>query len=487
MTGLSTSIVAHKLPINPTFPSVKQKLRKIKPDMSLKIKEEVTKKVKAKVLRVVEYTTWLSNIVPLPKKDGKGMYCYNMILFGLKNAGATYMRSMTTIFHDMIHKEIDVYVDEVIIKSKKATDHIEDLRKFFNRLRRYNLKLNPAKCSFGVPAGKLLGFIVSFAGEDIAEPYDGWRMFFDGASNFKRVGIGAILVSESGQHYPVSAKLRFPCTNNMAEYESCILGLKMTVDINIQELLVIGDSDLLIHQNEFTDALATLSSMIQNPDKIFIDLIPVKIHDQPAYCAHVEEEADGKPWFHDIWEYLAKGEYPGHVNPTRKCTLQRLSNNFFHNRGIMCRKTPDLRLLRCVDSKEASKLLDEIHAGTCGPHMNGFVLEKKILRASYFWITMETDCIQYVRKCHRYQIHGDMIKGYRTTVRTSTGATPYMLVYGTETVIPAEVEIPSLRIIQEAELNDAEWVKSSYEQLKSQAKTVDTGAAGVKENFPASR
>ncbi|XP_070019862.1 uncharacterized protein [Nicotiana sylvestris] len=55
--------------------------------------------------------------------------------------------------------------------------------------------------------------------------------------------------------------------------------------------------------------------------------------------------------------------------------------------------------------------------------------------------------------------------GYRTMVRTSTGATSYMLVYGTEAVIPAEVEIPSLRIIQEVELNDVEWIKSRYEQL----------------------
>ncbi|XP_059302319.1 uncharacterized protein LOC132054294 [Lycium ferocissimum] len=55
--------------------------------------------------------------------------------------------------------------------------------------------------------------------------------------------------------------------------------------------------------------------------------------------------------------------------------------------------------------------------------------------------------------------------GYRTTTRTSTGATPYLLVYGTEAVIPAEVEIPSLRIIQEAELKDAEWVRNCYEQL----------------------
>ncbi|XP_070025696.1 uncharacterized protein [Nicotiana sylvestris] len=195
---------------------------------------------------------------------------------------------------------------------------------------------------------------VSFVGEDITETYDSWRMFFDGAANFKGVGIGAVLVSETGQHYSVSAKLRFPCTNNVAKYEAYIQGRNMAIDMNIQELLVIGDLDLFVHQvqgewatknskilpylhhvqelrkrfakiefrhvpkiqNEFADALATLSSMIQHPDKNFIDPIPVRIHNQPAYCAPVEEETDGKPWFHDIKEYLAKGDYPGHANYT---------------------------------------------------------------------------------------------------------------------------------------------------------------------------
>ena len=86
-----------------------------------------------------------------------GTYCYRVMPFGLKNAGATYMRAMTTMFHDMMHREIEVYVDDVIIKSKKQSDHVKDLRRFFERLRRYNLKLNPAKCVFGVPSGKLLG------------------------------------------------------------------------------------------------------------------------------------------------------------------------------------------------------------------------------------------------------------------------------------------------------------------------------------------
>ncbi|XP_070002068.1 uncharacterized mitochondrial protein AtMg00860-like [Nicotiana sylvestris] len=67
----------------------------------------------------------------------------------------------------MIHKEIEVYVDDVIIKSKKATNLMDDLRKFFNRLRRYNLKLNPAKCAFGVPSRKLLGFIVRGRGIEL--------------------------------------------------------------------------------------------------------------------------------------------------------------------------------------------------------------------------------------------------------------------------------------------------------------------------------
>ena len=226
MTGLSTAIVAHRLPTDPAYPPVKQKLRKYKPEMSLKIKEEVSKQLDVGILQVTEYPTWLANVIPVPKKDGKvrvcvdyrdlnkaspkdnfplpnihivfdnwakhetqsfvdrfagyhqiemhkddtektafitpwGIYNYKVMPFGLKNAGAMYMRAMTTLFHDMIHKEIEVYVDDVIIKSKESSNHLEDLRKFFARLRKYNLKLNPAKCVFGVPAGKLLGFIVS--------------------------------------------------------------------------------------------------------------------------------------------------------------------------------------------------------------------------------------------------------------------------------------------------------------------------------------
>jgi len=90
-----------------------------------------------------------------------GTFCYKVMSFGLKNAGATYQRAMVTLFHDIMHKEIEVYVDDMIAKSKYEEEHLVNLRKLFERLRKFKLRLNPTKCTFGMRSGKLLGFIVS--------------------------------------------------------------------------------------------------------------------------------------------------------------------------------------------------------------------------------------------------------------------------------------------------------------------------------------
>ncbi|XP_071912344.1 uncharacterized protein [Coffea arabica] len=147
--------------------------------------------------------------------------------------------------------------------------------------------------------------------ENISEQYPEWRLFFDGASNSFGAEIGAVLVSPEGKHYPATTKLRFPCTNNMVEYETYIFGLKMTLNMEIQDLIAFSDSDLFVHQtlkqcvtrdskimlyhctllnlaskfrslelrhishtrNVFADALSTLSSMIQHPDELVIEPI----------------------------------------------------------------------------------------------------------------------------------------------------------------------------------------------------------------------
>jgi len=231
MLGLDTDIVVHRLPLKPEYPPVKQKLRRTRPDMALKIKEEGQKQIDVGFLVTLEYPQWLAIIVPVPKKYGKvrmcvdyrdlnkaspkddfplphidvlvdstakskvfsfidgfssynrikmapedrektslntpwGTFCYRVMPFGSINAGTTYQRGMTTIFHDMIHNEIEVYVDDMIVKSI-TEEHVEYLLKMFQRLRKYKLRLNPNKCTFGVRSGKLLGFIVSQNGIEV--------------------------------------------------------------------------------------------------------------------------------------------------------------------------------------------------------------------------------------------------------------------------------------------------------------------------------
>ena len=94
----------------------------------------------------------------------KANYCYTVMPFGLKNAGATYQRMMNKVFDDQIGKNVEVYIDDMIVKSKLQEDHIKNLQQTFDKLRRYRIKLNPAKCAFGVPAGKFLGFMLTNRG-----------------------------------------------------------------------------------------------------------------------------------------------------------------------------------------------------------------------------------------------------------------------------------------------------------------------------------
>jgi hypothetical protein len=93
-----------------------------------------------------------------------GIYAYKTMSFGLKNAGATYQRAIQMCFADQLYRNIEAYVDDVVIRIRNSDDLIADLEETFSSLRRFRWKLNPTKCIFGVPSGKLLGFIISNRG-----------------------------------------------------------------------------------------------------------------------------------------------------------------------------------------------------------------------------------------------------------------------------------------------------------------------------------
>ena len=94
----------------------------------------------------------------------QGLFYYRVMPFGLKNAGATYQRLMNRMFAPQIGRNVQVYVDNMLVKSRREEDHLEYLKETFDTLRSYNMKLNPGKCAFGVTAGKFLGFMVSQRG-----------------------------------------------------------------------------------------------------------------------------------------------------------------------------------------------------------------------------------------------------------------------------------------------------------------------------------
>ena len=91
----------------------------------------------------------------------QGLFCYKVMSFGLKNVGATYQRLMNNMFTHQIGRNVQVYVNDMLVKSRREDNHLEDLRETFDTLRTYNMKLNPGKCAFGVTAKKFIGFGIS--------------------------------------------------------------------------------------------------------------------------------------------------------------------------------------------------------------------------------------------------------------------------------------------------------------------------------------
>ena len=97
----------------------------------------------------------------------QGLYYYKVMPFELKNVGATYQRLVNCMFSHNIGRNVDVYVDNMLMKTKDEANHLDDLKETFSILRKYNMKLNLTKCVFVVASGKFLGFMVSQQGIEV--------------------------------------------------------------------------------------------------------------------------------------------------------------------------------------------------------------------------------------------------------------------------------------------------------------------------------
>ncbi|XP_072080975.1 uncharacterized protein [Arachis hypogaea] len=174
MPGISPDLMSHHLAVDPLAKPVAQRRRKMSPDRAAEVRKQVKALLEANFIRELPYTTWLANVIliPMHRPDEEktafitpdGTYCYRVMPFGLKNAGATYQRLVNKIFRNLSGNKIEVYIDDMLAKTESGEQLTDDLKVIMNTLRKHQMRLNPTKCAFGMEAGKFLGFMITQRG-----------------------------------------------------------------------------------------------------------------------------------------------------------------------------------------------------------------------------------------------------------------------------------------------------------------------------------
>ena len=151
-------------------------------------------------------------------------------------------------------------------------------------------------------------------------------------------------------------------------------------------------------ENQFADALATLASVIVIPAGVIVRSLLVETRSAPTYYCLIREIEDRieLPWYHDIYQFLSCGAYPESASAKDRRSLRQLATRFVVCGDALYRRSPNGLSLLCLDRASVDQVMREVHAGVYGPHMGGHMLVRKIMRTGYFWLTMETDCCQFV-------------------------------------------------------------------------------------------
>ncbi|XP_057723967.1 uncharacterized protein LOC130939916 [Arachis stenosperma] len=596
-----------------------------------------------------------------------GNYCYTVMPFGLKNAGATYQRLMDKVFNQQIERNLEVYVDDMVVKTKQEHTHELDLQEVFGQLRRSNMRLNPEKCAFGVKGGKFLGFMLTsrgieanpekceaiinmrsprtikevqqlngrlaalsrflpavsshsqhffnilkgqtkfnwssecetafqklksmilsppilqkpnsekplslylsisqnaissvlvteirgkyepvyfvsktlqhaelryppmeklayalvltarrlrhyfqsnkiivktnqplrqiltrpevsgrltkwsielsefdvayelrttikaqfladFLAELTGQPNEeySWELYVDGASNAEGSGAGVYLTNKHDLQAEQSIRFSFQTSNNQAEYEALLAGLRLAQSLNITHLQVYCDSQLIVQQvngnfqvkdqllekyhtlvrelisqfnslqithiareqNTRADALSKLATTRKNMHESVISQLTLaepSFSNKRIYSISQEED-----WRIAYEHYLQTGHIPSTIKDNK--AFKRRASSFTLIGTTLYKRGFSQPLLRCLTTEEAKIAMDEAHEGVCGNHIGGISLASKVARAGYYWPTMKSDCIQKVRKCESCQKHAPLIHNPAENLHSSEVSWPF--------------------------------------------------------------
>uniref|UniRef100_A0A2N9IZX2 RNA-directed DNA polymerase n=1 Tax=Fagus sylvatica TaxID=28930 RepID=A0A2N9IZX2_FAGSY len=506
----------------------------------------------------------------------RGLFCYKVMPFGLKNAGATYQRLVNKMFHDQIGRNVEVYVDDMLVKSKENEDHLTDLKETFQALRTYNMKLNPEKCAFGVSSemsppttvkevqsltGKAAAlnspsktgeelylylavsssavssalireeervqkpvYYTSRALKGAEERYSNMeklafalliasrklRPYFqahsivvltdyplrkamnkpDAAGRLIQWSIemsefdidyrprtaikaqaladfiaefthpweeeGIILVSPEKDKFEYAIQLRFRATNNEAEYEALLAGLKLSKKMGVKNLTVKSDSQLVVGQikgeyeareDRMKKYLKVVQTLLPHFQKVEFVQIPREENvdaDRLARLASSGEECDGfleilgRPsseeetvnaikdnvsWMSPIVRYLKEGRLPTDKMEARKLRIR--ASHFQLLDGILYKMGFSRPHLRCLSPEEANYVIREVHEGICGNHSGARALAHKLTRAGYYWPSLLHDATQYVKTCDKCQRFANIPRAPPEEITPMTSPWPF--------------------------------------------------------------
>ncbi|GJU88528.1 reverse transcriptase domain-containing protein [Tanacetum coccineum] len=256
--------------------------------------------------------------------------------------------------------------------------------------------------------------------EGVEELPDPWTLFTDGSSYADGSGAGLILTNPEGIEFTYALRFRFDATNNEAEYEALIAGLKIAEKMGVENLQA---NVVPRNENKKANALSKIAStsFAHLSKQVLVEELKEKSISATEVLVVVEEEGD--TWMTPIFKYLSDGTLPAAGKKVR--AVKHKSWRFSIINGILYKKSFLGPWLRCVGPLQTNYVLREIHEGSCNMHTGTRSVVAKALRIGYYWPTMHEDARKLIQACQDCQVHKHVVRNPQQKLSPITSPWPF--------------------------------------------------------------
>ncbi|XP_009389876.1 uncharacterized protein LOC103976409 [Musa acuminata AAA Group] len=332
---------------------------------------------------------------------------------------------------------VEVITDQPLRQALSKFDVVGRLLKWAVELSEHDIQYMPRTAIKAQTLADFIAELTQIGNESLSQPPEAWILHVDGSANSKGAGAGLVLRAPDGRSFERSLRFGFRATNNEAEYEALLAGLRLALEMQVVALHVHTDSQLVAEQlsggyeardqtmaryltqvksltakflhftlsnvprgeNERADALAKLASM-PAPE------VGPEVEELPARAVEIAATATSgasTTWIQELLRFKRDGILPPDEASARR--LRRTHAWYTEVGERLYKRSFSYPLLRCLEPDEAQTVLAEIHEGICEEHIGGRTLAHKILRQGYYWPTMCRDATTHVQRCTSCQEH----------------------------------------------------------------------------------